>query len=126
VKSAVTNSRNKNSIVCPCRKCGLNSSLWAEKVYDHLTDGRGIMPNYIEWIWHGKKIRAHVPNRVPIVESLNSTPTADNVPIPYESRTMHAMLQDVFGMHNIRSDDVKCQVQVQAKYVPEAVEEEID
>jgi hypothetical protein len=46
VKYAVTNSRNKNSIVCPCKKCGLNESLRPEEVYDHLTGGRGIMPNY--------------------------------------------------------------------------------
>jgi hypothetical protein len=67
------------------------------------------MPNYTEWIWHGEKIRAHVPNRVPIVESPNLTPAADNVPILDESRTIYAMLQDVFGMH-----------------VPEAVKKEID
>jgi hypothetical protein len=84
VKYAVTNSRNKNSIVCPCKKCGLNRSLRPEEVYDHLTGGRGILPNYTEWIWHGEKIRAPVPNRVPIVESLNPAPTADNVPIPDE------------------------------------------
>jgi hypothetical protein len=70
------------------------------------------MPNYTEWIWHGEKIRAHVPNRVPIVESPNLTPAADNVPILDESRTIYAMLQDVFGMHNIRADDGECQVEV--------------
>jgi hypothetical protein len=59
VKYPVTNSRNKN-IVCPCRKCGLNRSLRPEEVYDHLTGGREIMPNYTEWIWHGEKIRVPV------------------------------------------------------------------
>jgi hypothetical protein len=48
VKYAVTNSKNKNSIVCPCKKCGLNRSLWPKEVYDHLTGGMGIMPNYTE------------------------------------------------------------------------------
>jgi hypothetical protein len=86
------------------------------------------LPNYTEWIWHGEKIRAPVPNRVPnVVESPNPSPTADNIePIPDELRTMHAMLQDVFGMHDIRADDGECQVEVQAEDVPEAVEEEID
>jgi hypothetical protein len=128
VKYAVTNSKNKNSIVCPCKKCGLKRSLRPEEVYDHLTAGRGMLPNYTKWIWHGEKIRAPVPNRVPnVVESLNPSPAADNIePIPDESRTMHAMLQDVFGMHDIRADDGECQVEVQAEDVPEAVEEEID
>jgi hypothetical protein len=48
VKYAVTNSINKNSIVYLCKKCGLNKSLRPEKVYDHLTDGKGILPNYTE------------------------------------------------------------------------------
>jgi hypothetical protein len=62
-----------------------------------------MLPNYTEWIWHGEKIRAPVPNRVPnVVESLNLASTTDNIEsIPDESRMMHAMLQDVFGMHDI-------------------------
>jgi hypothetical protein len=103
-------------------------SLRPEEVYDHLTAGRGMFPNYTEWIWHGEKIRAPVPNRVPnVVESLNLASTADNIEsIPDESRMMHAMLQDVFGMHDIQANDGECQVEVQAENVPEAVEEEID
>jgi hypothetical protein len=69
---------------------------------------------------------AHVPNRVPIVESPNLALAADNVPILDESRMMHSMPQDVLGMHNIQADDGECQVEVQAEDVPEAVEEEID
>jgi hypothetical protein len=88
VKYAVTNSKNKNLIVCPCKKCGLDKSLRPEEVYDHLTGGRGIMPNYTKWIWHGEKIRAPVPNKVPIVESPKSAPAANNVPILDKSRTM--------------------------------------
>jgi hypothetical protein len=126
VKYAVMNSRNKNSIVCPCKKCGLNRSLRPEEVYDHLTGGRGIMPNYTEWIWHGEKIRAPVHNKGPVVESPKPAPAANIVPIPDESRTMQSMLQDVFGMHNTREDDGECQVEVEADYVPEAVDEEID
>jgi len=104
VKYAVTNSKNKNSIVCPCKKCGLNRSLWPEEVYDHLTGGMGIMPNYIECIWHGEKTKAHVPNKVPIVESLKLAPAANNLPILDKSRTMQSMLQNIFGMHNIWAD----------------------
>ncbi|XP_062164999.1 uncharacterized protein LOC133871588 [Alnus glutinosa] len=84
------------------------------------------MPNYTEWIWHGEKIRAPVPNKVPIVKSLKPTPATNNVPIPDESKTMQSMLQDVFGMHNIRANDGECQVEVQAEYVPKAIDEEID
>jgi hypothetical protein len=112
VKYAVTNSKNKNSIVCPCKKCCLNRSLRPKEIYDHLTGGRGIMPNYTEWIWHWEKIRAPVPNKVPIVESPKPSPAANNVPIPDESRTMQSMLQDAFGIHNIRADDGECQVEV--------------
>jgi hypothetical protein len=80
MKYTITNSKNKNSTVCPCMKCGLNMNLRPEEVYDHLTGGREILPNYTESIWHGEKIKAHVPNRVPIVESPKPAPTADNVP----------------------------------------------
>jgi hypothetical protein len=94
VKYAVTNSKNKNSMVCPCRKCGLNRSLRPEEAYGCLIGERAIMPNYTEWIWHEEKIRAHVPNKVPIVESPKQASAADNVPMPNESRTMQSMLQD--------------------------------
>jgi hypothetical protein len=82
--------------------------------------------SYTEWVWHGEKIRAPVPNRVPIAKSLNPAPAANNVPIPDESITMHAMLQDVFGMHYIWTIESGCQVEVQAEDVPEVVKEEID
>jgi hypothetical protein len=64
----------------------------------------------LKWIWHGEKIRALVPNRVPnVVEFPNPSPAADNIePILDESITMHVMLQDVFGMHDIRADDGEC------------------
>jgi hypothetical protein len=42
VRFAITNSTTKDLIVCPCKKCGLNRSLWPEEIYDHLTDGSGI------------------------------------------------------------------------------------
>jgi hypothetical protein len=36
------------------------------------------------------------------------------------------MLQDVFGMHDIRANESECQVVVQVEDVPKAVEEEIN
>jgi hypothetical protein len=63
------------------------------------------------------------PIRVPIVESPNPTLAVDNVLIPDDSRTMHVILQDVFGMHDIQAEESGCQVEVQAEDVPEAIEE---
>jgi hypothetical protein len=100
--------------------------VWLEQEHTARRSGKGIMPNYTEWIWHGEKFRAPVPNKIPIVESPKPAPAANDVSIPDESRTMQSMLQDVFGMHNIRADDGECQVEVQADYVLEAVDEEID
>jgi len=94
VKYAVTNSKNKNLIVCPCKKCGLDKSLRPEEVYDHLTGGRGIMPNYTEWIWHGEKIRAHV-----LIEYLLlNLPSRLRLQIMYQYRTSQERCSPCYKM----------------------------
>ena len=48
VEFAISNSTNKECIICPCKKCKFNKSLSLKLVYTHLTSGTGIMPGYTE------------------------------------------------------------------------------
>jgi hypothetical protein len=117
VEFAVSKSTNKECIICPCKKCKFNKSLNPELVYTHLTGGTGIMPGYTEWVFHGERMCDLVSQREPIVEGNSSAPVFD------ESRTMNAMLCDVFGMHKSRADDVGAQPNV-VESVQDAVDDE--
>jgi hypothetical protein len=48
VRFAVTNSKTKDLIACPCKKYSLNKSLRLEEVYDYLTGGSEILTSYTE------------------------------------------------------------------------------
>jgi hypothetical protein len=124
VRFAVSNSRNKDLIVCPCKKCCFRKTLREQEVFDHLTAGSGILPGYTDWIWHGEKISAPL-NREPIIEDSSSMP-ANKAPIPDEETTMGAMLHDVFGMHDVRTDEGLSEMGLEAKVVEEDQEADDD
>lgn len=86
VRFAVSNSRNKESIVCPCKKCRLRKTLRQQEVFDHLIAGSGILPGYTDWIWHGEKISAPL-NKEPIIEDSSLMP-AKKAPKPDEPTTV--------------------------------------
>jgi hypothetical protein len=113
--------------VCPCNKCCLNKTLRQQEVSNHLTVGSEILTGNTDWVWHGEKIRAPVLNREPQVEGSNSSRSVDvdTASIPNESRTMDAILHDVFGMHDVLANHYRYQKEVQAEAI-EVVEEDIE
>ncbi|GLT55491.1 hypothetical protein SLA2020_286080 [Shorea laevis] len=115
---AVSNSRTKERIVCPCKKCRLRYKLHRDEVYDHLIGLYGILDGYTDWIWHGEKINSDL-QRYPIIEGSGSGPV-NKSPTPAEGGMMHAMLNDVFQMHNSSVNDGGSQMGMEG----EAVEEE--
>jgi hypothetical protein len=111
VEFAVSKSTNKEYIIYPCKKCKFNKSLSSELVYTHLTIGIGIVPGYTEWVFHGEKMCDLVTQREPIMKGYSLAPVLD------ESRTMNAMLRDVFGMHLSRVDKFASHMEVQPDVV---------
>jgi hypothetical protein len=106
---AVSNSTNKEYIICPCKKCKLNKSLNPELVYTHLTGRIGILRGYTDCVFHGERMCDLVTQREPTVEG------SSLAFIPDESRTMNAILRDVFGMHESRGNEFAGQMEAQPK-----------
>ena len=119
VEFAVSKSTNKKCIIYPCKKCKFNKSLSPKLVYTHLTGGTGIMPSYTEWVFHGERMCDLVSKREPTVEGNSSAPVLD------ESRTMNAMLRDVFGMHESRAEGFASHIEVQPDVV-ESVQDAVN
>jgi hypothetical protein len=56
VDFAVRNCRTPDQlIVCPCKMCRLNRQHPPGIVLDHLIGGRGMWPQYKEWLYHGER-----------------------------------------------------------------------
>jgi hypothetical protein len=120
VSFAIQNSGEYETIVCPCKQCRLNKRLRPQQVYDHLTGGTGILPGYTEWVLHGENVDVST-----IQGSSSTRPTTDSPPMHDESRTMHAMLADIFGMHEVRGNDNISQIELQSD-VADVVDEVVD
>jgi hypothetical protein len=61
---------------------------------------------YMDWIWHGEKVRAPI-------EGSNFTHLAiDMGPITDQSGNIHAMLRDVFGMHEVKENNYKPHIEM--------------
>ncbi|XP_059461829.1 uncharacterized protein LOC132190807 [Corylus avellana] len=107
-------------IYCPCKVCRLNRRYPLGVVLSHLTGGKGILLTYKDWMFHGEKpLRGHVepsPSNRPATDAVGGSSD--------QSGNMHAMLRDVFGMHDIREDNCESQVVVQGD--EEIVVEEAD
>ena len=89
VSFAIRNSREYETIVCPCKKCRFNKRLRPQQVHDHLIGGTGILPGYTEWVLHGEKVDV-----LAVQGSSSTRPAVDIAPIQDESTTMHAMSHD--------------------------------
>jgi hypothetical protein len=65
-------------------------------------------PQYKDWIYHGERF-VYAP-----VEGSNSNPPAADVGASTDQGgNMHAILRDLFGMHDVREDNCKPQPGVQ-------------
>jgi hypothetical protein len=119
VSFAIQNSREYEMIVCPCKQCQLNKRLRPQQIYNHLTGGTRILSGYTEWVLHGENVD------VSTIQGSSSTRSAADTPsMQDESRTMHAMLADIFDMHEVRNDCIS-QMELQSDVV-NAVHEEVD
>jgi hypothetical protein len=78
-------------------------------VYDHLIGGKGMWPQYKDWIYHGES---------PVQARTEGTnlprPAADACAnIEDVSGNMQTMLCDLFGMHDVKEDSYKPQPRAQ-------------
>ena len=108
---AVRNCRTPNHlIVCPYKMCRLYKRHPPGIVLDHLLGGRGMCHEYKYRIYHGER-----PVYAP-VEGSNSNPPAANAGASTDqgaSTYMHAILRDLFGMHDVREHNYEPQPGVQ-------------
>ncbi|GLT52868.1 hypothetical protein SLA2020_261810 [Shorea laevis] len=115
----VSNSKIKEFIMCPCKKCRLRKTLWHEQVYQY-----GILEGYTDWIWHGEEINSDL-HKDQIIEGSSSGPV-NKAPILDKARMMHVMLNDVLGMHNVRVDDNGSQMGMKGEAMMEEDQEDTD
>ena len=67
---------------------------------------------YTECVLHGENVD------VSAIQGSNLTrPTADTPPMQDESRTMHATLADIFGIHEVRGNNCVSQIELQSDVV---------
>ena len=91
--------------MCLCKQCRLNKRLRPQQVYDHLIGGTGILPGYTKWVLHGENVD------VPAVRGSSLTrPAVDTPSMQDESKTMHARLANIFGMHEVKGNDCVSQM----------------
>jgi hypothetical protein len=94
-------------IFCPCKTCRLNRQHPPRVVYDHLIGRKGMWSQYKNWIYHGER-----PIRAP-VEGFNLTKLITNAGVStYEGGNMHAILRDLFGIHDVKEDNYEPQPKV--------------
>ncbi|XP_062162205.1 uncharacterized protein LOC133869265 [Alnus glutinosa] len=114
---AFSNTNTPGFILCPCKRCRMSNSLTHEVVYDHLMTGPGILEGYTDWVLHGEKINASV-NRESVSHGPVTAPTNRMPPLDGSSG-MHAMLHDIFNMHDVRAEEGGSEVGAQAEAVQE-------
>jgi hypothetical protein len=52
---AILNCRTPDGLIfCPCKMCCLNWRHTPALVYNHLIGGKGMWPQYKDWIYHGE------------------------------------------------------------------------
>jgi hypothetical protein len=101
VDFAVLNCRTPDGLIyCPCKACRLNRRHNPALVFDHLTGGKGMSPQYKDWIYHGEPpVRAQVQGTNLPRSTADAGPSTADV-----GGNMQAMLRDLFGVHDVRED----------------------
>jgi hypothetical protein len=100
-----------------CKACRNNQCHPSSIVLDHLIGGKGIIPAYTNLYYHGDK-----PIWLTAAVSNLTTTSTDAGRSTKPDENMHAMLHDVFGMHDASVDN--CDPQVVGQGVEENVTEE--
>jgi hypothetical protein len=96
VDFAVLNCRTPDGLIyCPCKACCLNKRHNPALVFDHLTGGKGMSPQYKEWIYHGEPpVRTQVAETNLPRSAVDVGPSTEDV-----GGNMQALLRDLFGVH---------------------------
>jgi hypothetical protein len=118
VDFAVRNCRCPDGkIHCPCKACRNNKRHLPDVVCEHLTGGKGIMPTYTNWYFHGD-----LPVRLTVPFPNSSTTSTDAGTSTEPGENMHEMLRDAFGVHNVNVEN--CDPHVVGQSIEENVTEE--
>jgi hypothetical protein len=115
VDFAIQNCKTPDGpIYCLCKTCRLNRRHPSALVYDHLTGGKGMWPQYKDWIYHGEQ-----PVRAPI-EGSNLTRSVVDAGANIEDvgGNMQLMFRDLFGVHDVREDNNESQPGVKGAEKP--------
>ena len=97
LKFASQKANKFGKILCPCIKCVNSAMFTLDVVHDHL-QSYGISKGYETWIFHGE-----------VVTAMNSSGTSD-CHVQENSNDygdIHAMLHDIFPMHDIVSESLE-------------------
>jgi hypothetical protein len=92
-------------IFCPSKACRLNRRHTLALVYDHLTRGKGMWPQYKDWIYHDESpVRTQVEGTNLLISTADAGPSTEDV-----GGNMQAMLRNLFGVHDVRENSNKPQ-----------------
>jgi hypothetical protein len=110
VDFAVLNCRTPDGLIyCPCKACCLNKRHNPALVFDHLTGGKGMSPQYKEWIYHGEPpVRTQVEETNLPRSAVDAGPSTEDV-----GGNMQALLRDLFGVHDVREDNNEPQLRAE-------------
>jgi hypothetical protein len=106
VDFAIQNCKTPDGLIhCPCKTCCINRRHPPGIVYEHLTGGKEMWPQYRDWIYHGEQ-----PLGAPVEGSNLTRPATDAGPNTEDvGGNMQAMLRDLFGVHDVREDHLETQ-----------------
>jgi hypothetical protein len=110
VDFAVLNCRTPDGLIyCPCKACCLNKRHNPALVFDHLIGGKGMSPQYKEWIYHGEPpVRTQVEETNLPRSAVDAGPSTEDV-----GGNMQALLRDLFGVHDVREDSNEPQLRAE-------------
>jgi hypothetical protein len=110
VDFAVLNCRTPDGLIyCPCKACCLNKRHNLALVFDHLTRGKGMSPQYKEWIYHGEPpVRTQVEETNLPRSAVDAGPSTEDM-----GGNMQAMLRDLFSVHDVREDSNETQLRAE-------------
>ena len=101
VDFAILNIRTPDGLIfCLCKMCHLNRRHTSALVFDHLTRGKGMWPQYKDWIYHGESpVQTQVEGTNLPRLATDAGPSTEDV-----GGNMQAMLRELFGVYDVRED----------------------
>jgi hypothetical protein len=108
---AILNCRTLDGLIfCPYKTCRLNRRHTLALVYNYLTGGKGMWPQYKDWIYHGESpVQTQLEGTNLLRPAIDARPSTEDV-----GGNMQAMLRDLFGVHDVKEDSNEPQPGAQA------------